>query len=193
MNKRKKIENLNIEIRNCRRCRLSQTRTNAILGEGNIDSKIMIVAQAPGESEDKEGRMFIGPSGKVLDELFEHAGIRRGDIYMTNLIKCKLPKYRKPKRDEIESCSPYLDREIEIIQPDIIVTLGHFASSYILEKYLIEESQDFRQVYGRAFYTKSGKIVLPLRHPAALLYNPELEESMMEDYRKVGIVMEGLR
>ena len=127
MNKREKIENLNIEIRNCRRCRLSETRTNAILGEGNIDSKIMIVAQAPGESEDKESRMFIGPSGKVLDELFGQAGIRRGDIYMTNLIKCKLPKYRKPKRYEIESCSPYLDREIEIIQPDIMVTLGHFA------------------------------------------------------------------
>ncbi|KAA0006602.1 MAG: uracil-DNA glycosylase [Thermoplasmata archaeon] len=193
MSKRKKIENLNIEIRNCRRCRLSQTRTNVVLGEGDINSRIMIVAQAPGENEDKEGRMFIGPSGKVLDELFEHAGIRRKDVYMTNLIKCKLPKYRKPKRDEIESCSPYLDREIEIIQPDMIVTLGYFASSYILEKYLIEESQDFRQVYGRAFYTKSGKIVLPLRHPAALLYNPELEESMMEDYRKVGIVMEGLR
>ncbi|MHC1567114.1 MAG: uracil-DNA glycosylase family protein, partial [Candidatus Syntropharchaeia archaeon] len=74
MNKREKIENLNIEIRNCRRCRLSQTRTNVVLGEGDIYSRIMIVAQAPGESEDKEGRMFIGPSGKVLDELFEHAG-----------------------------------------------------------------------------------------------------------------------
>lgn len=193
MNKRKKIENLNIEIRNCRRCRLSQTRTNVVLGEGDVNSRIMIVAQAPGESEDKEGRMFIGPSGKVLDELFEHAGIGREDLYMTNLIKCKLPKYRKPKRDEIESCSPYLDREIEIIQPDVIVTLGYFATSYILEKYLIEEPQDFRQVYGRAFYTETGKIVLPLRHPAALLYSPELKESMMEDYRKVGIVMEGLR
>ena len=189
MNKREKIENLNIEIRNCRRCRLSETRTNAILGEGNIDSKIMIVAQAPGESEDKESRMFIGPSGKVLDELFGQAGIRRGDIYMTNLIKCKLPKYRKPKRDEIESCSPYLDREIEIIQPDIIVTLGHFASSYILEKYFIEKPQDFKQVYGRAFYTKSGKIILPLRHPAALLYNPELKDVMVEDYRKISTVM----
>lgn len=189
MNKIEKIEKLNLEIRNCRRCRLSETRTNAILGEGNIDSKIMIVAQAPGESEDKEGRMFIGPSGKVLDELFGQAGIRRGDIYMTNLIKCKLPKYRKPKRDEIESCSPYLDREIEIIQPDIIVTLGHFASSYILEKYFIEKPQDFKQVYGRAFYTKSGKVILPLRHPAALLYNPELKDVMVEDYRKISTVM----
>ena len=193
MSKRKKIENLNIEIRNCRRCRLSQTRTNVVLGEGDISSRIMIVAQAPGENEDKEGRMFIGPSGKVLDELFEHAGIGREDLYMTNLIKCKLPKYRKPKRDEIESCSPYLDREIEIIQPDIIVTLGHFATSYILSKHLIDTPQDFKQVYGRTFFTESGRIILPLRHPAALLYNPELKESMMENYRKIGIVMEGLR
>ena len=193
MSKRKKIENLNIEIRNCRRCRLSQTRTNVVLGEGDISSRIMIVAQAPGESEDKEGRMFIGPSGKVLDELFEHAGIGREDIYMTNLIKCKLPKYRKPKRDEIESCSPYLDREIDIIQPDIIVTLGYFATSYILGKHLIDIPRDFKQVYGRTFFTESGRIILPLRHPAALLYNPELKESMMEDYRKIGIVMEGLR
>jgi len=95
-----------------RKCRLSKTRMNAICGEGNLNAKIMLIAQAPGEKEDKEGRMFVSPSEKELDELLRSAGISRQAVYMTNLIKCMLLKYRKPKEDEIEACSYYLDEEI---------------------------------------------------------------------------------
>jgi len=193
MSRIEEIDKLNREIKRCKRCRLFETRTNAIVGEGDINSKIMIVAQAPGENEDREDRMFIGPAGKVLDELLDFAGVNRDDVYMTNLIKCKLPKYRKPKRDEIKSCSLYLNREIDIIKPDVIIPLGYFASSYILHKYSIEISKDLRCVYGNIFFTKSAKIILPLRHPAALLYNPELRDVMTENYRKIMLVAEGLK
>ncbi len=99
------INELNREIRECNKCRLYKTRTNAICGEGKLDAKLMLIAQAPGEKEDKYGTMFIGPSGKILNELLESAGIKRKEVYMTNLIKCMLPNYRKPKQDEIKTCS----------------------------------------------------------------------------------------
>ena len=119
------IEVLNEQIRRCNKCRLVETRTNALCGEGNLHAQIMLIAQAPGKNEDREGRMFIGPSGKVLDELLKTIRIDRKEIYMTNLIKCMLPKNRKPKFDEIGACSRYLDREIELIDPDILAPLGY--------------------------------------------------------------------
>jgi len=97
------IENLNKEIKNCKKCRVYETRTNAICGEGGLYTKLIIVAQSPGENEDKEGRMFIGPSVKILNDLFRSANISRKTIYITNLTKCMLPKYRRPKHDEIDS------------------------------------------------------------------------------------------
>ena len=111
---------LNEEIRDCDKCRLSKSRVNAICGEGDPNAKLMLIAQAPGENEDREGCMFIGPSGQVLDELLQKSGIKREEIYMTNLVKCMLPNYRKPKADEIEACSVYLDREIELVDPQIV-------------------------------------------------------------------------
>jgi DNA polymerase len=110
----------------------------------------MLIAQAPGEHEDREDRMFIGPSGKILDELLTTVDIQRREIYMTNLIKCMLPKNRNPKSDEIASCSPYLDREIELIDPKILASLGYYATRYILEKYGVPlpPKPEFREVYG---------------------------------------------
>ena len=107
-----KIQELNAEVKRCNECRLSETRINALCGEGNLDAKFMIIAQAPGENEDRDGEMFIGPSGKVLDELLRISDIDREELYMTNLVKCMLPKYRKPKQDEIDICSDYLDKAV---------------------------------------------------------------------------------
>ncbi len=128
-----KIEELNKQIKECKRCRLYKTRRNAVCGEGNLNAKIMLVAQAPGEKEDEEGRMFVGPSGKVLDELLSKAGVSREKIYMTNLIKCMLPKYRKPKQDEIKACSYYLNEEIKLINPEVLAPLGYYATRCIFE------------------------------------------------------------
>ena len=108
------IEVLNSQIRMCHKCRLAETRIHALCGEGDLQARLMLIAQAPGENEDREGQMFIGPSGEVLRELLRTIDIDLPDLYMTNLIKCMLPGYRKPKADEIEICSQHLDREIEL-------------------------------------------------------------------------------
>ena len=183
------IDELNRMIRGCKRCRLSETRMNAICGEGNLNAKIMLIAQAPGEKEDKVGRMFVGPSGEVLDELLSSAGIRRDEIYMTNLIKCMLPKYRKPKQDEIEACSSYLDKEIELINPKVLVPLGYYAIRYIFQKYKIQvpSKVEFPKVFGKLFLAENRKI-LPLAHPASCLYNPSLKEDLIKSYRKLQVL-----
>ena len=183
------IDELNRMIRGCKRCRLSETRMNAICGEGNLNAKIMLIAQAPGEKEDKAGRMFVGPSGEVLDELLSSAGIRRDEIYMTNLIKCMLPKYRKPKQDEIEACSSYLDKEIELINPKVLVPLGYYAIRYIFQKYKIQvpSKVEFPKVFGKLFLAENRKI-LPLAHPASCLYNPSLKKDLIKSYRKLQVL-----
>jgi DNA polymerase len=180
------IQNLNDEIKRCHQCRLVKTRINVLGGEGDPSAELMLIAQAPGEHEDREGRMFIGPSGKVLDELLATVNIQRGEIYMTNLIKCMLPKNRKPKSDEIASCGPYLDREIELIGPKILASLGYFATRFVLEKYgfQVPARPEFRKVYGQAL-TVDDKKIIPLQHPAAVLHNTSIKDAMLRNFRKM--------
>ena len=122
--KQSALEVLNCQIRSCERCSLSVTRKHALTGEGNIDARIMFVALSPEAKEDLTNQMFIGPSRQVLNKLLRAAGIKRDLVFMTNLVKCMLPKNRKPKTSEIEHCSHYLDEELSIIQPEVIVPLG---------------------------------------------------------------------
>jgi len=183
------LDELNREIKNCRKCSLWETRTNALCGEGKLDAKLMLIAQAPGEQEDRAGRMFVGPSGKVLDELLKSANLNREEFYMTNLIKCMLPKYRKPEEDEIEKCSEYLNKEIELINPKVLVPLGYYATRYIFRKYAIPLPSKKDTVYGRLFLA-GGKKIFPLSHPAALLYNPSFKEEMTKSYRKMKVLLE---
>lgn len=180
------IEKLNQKIKECRKCRLSETRSNALCGEGDINSRVILIAQAPGEKEDRDGKMFIGPSGKVLDELLEKSGVSREEIYMTNLIKCMLPGYRKPKQDEIDICSQYLEREIEIIGPSILVPLGYYATRYIFNRYniLVPTKSEFNNVYTRGFLL-NGKKVFPLQHPASVLHNNSVREEVIKNYHKL--------
>jgi len=183
------IEDLNEKIRKCKKCRLSETRINALCGEGNLNARLMLIAQAPGENENRDARMFVGPSGKVLNELLKEASIKRGKIYMTNLIKCMLPKYRKPKQDEIEICSGYLDREIELINPEVLVPLGYYATRYIFEKYELyfPPKPEFQEVLGRLSWTGDRK-VFPLQHPATLLYKISLREVIIRNYCKLRVL-----
>ena len=184
------IQELNTEIKKCNKCRLSDTRMHALCGEGDLDAKLMLIAQAPGENEDREEIMFIGPSGKVLDELLRTSNVGREELYMTNLIKCMLPKYRKPKQDEIDMCSDYLDEEIELINPEILVPLGHYATSYIFKKYFLPlpSKQEFYIIYGKLFLTGNRKI-LPLQHPAAMLYHPHIKDEMTKNYHKLNVLL----
>ena len=157
-----------------------------------MESKLFLVAQAPGEKEDRMDRMFIGPSGKVLDMLLEEAEIDRKQVYMTNLIKCTLPKNRKPKMDEIECCGYFLDREISIIHPEVIVPLGYYVTRYILTKYHTNPPSarvDFTKLYGELIFPEGQKIY-PLPHPASLLYNPSFENETIEKYKKLQILLQ---
>jgi uracil-DNA glycosylase family 4 len=186
---RKQIRTLNNTIRKCKKCRLNKTRIHAIFGEGNLDAKIMLVAQAPGIKEDEVGKMFIGPSGIVLDDLLEFNNVQRENLYITNLIKCMLPNYRKPKQDEIDICSEYLDEEIKLIDPTVLVPLGHYSTKYILEKYNLEilSKKDFNKLYGKLTIV-DGRKILPLQHPAAIVYNPDLKEVLMNNYHKLQVL-----
>jgi DNA polymerase len=155
-----------------------------------LNARLLLIAQAPGETEDREGKMFIGPSGKVLDELLRAAAINRKDIYMTNLVKCMLPKYRRPKRDEIEICSKYLDEEIELIDPKVLVPLGYFAIKYIFEKNAIPlpSKGEFHKIYGKIILAGDRKI-FPLKHPAAVLYNDSIKDEMIKNYCKMRVLL----
>jgi DNA polymerase len=149
----------------------------------------MIVAQAPGYREDEEGRMFIGPSGIKLDELLENAQVQRKSIYMTNLVKCALPHNRKLKPGEITDCSQYLDQEINIVEPEVISTLGYHPAKYIFGKYGLTEKLDYSEICGVTFKA-DDKTIYPLRHPATLLYNPRKEAEIKENYKRLKAFLE---
>lgn len=181
------LEVLNYQIRACEKCALSTTRKHALTGEGNINAKILFVALSPGAKEDIGNRMFIGPSGRVFNRLLQAAGIERSAVYMTNLVKCVLPKNRKPSWHEIEACSRFLDDEILVIQPQVIVPLGYFACRSILTKYhanTSSEEMSFKNVNGKLLVVEEMKI-FPLTHPSALLYQPSFEPETLKKYLKL--------
>lgn len=188
--KKRQLYELNNILKDCDNCHLCETRKNVLTGEGSLDAKFFMVALSPGEMEDEQGKMFIGPSGKILDELLHIAGIKRESLYISNLIKCNLPQNRKPKMKEIDACHIYLDQELDIIKPEFIVTLGFYAGRYILEKYHASPPSakaDYHQLYGKLFYSDAQKIFL-LPHPASLLYKPEYQHLTQEKYNKLKIL-----
>jgi len=180
-----KFRTLNARIKTCDRCQLSSGRTNAICGEGDVNARIFFIAQAPGETEDRNGKMFIGPTGKVLDELFREIHTNRNEVYMTNLIKCILPKNRKPKQNEIEICSQYLGKEIGIINPEFLMPMGYYATKYIFGHYCNENNLPSDMV-GKLIICNGIK-VYPLRHPSAVIYNPSLMRTMIKAYKKITV------
>lgn len=188
--KQKLIERLDETLRSCADCRLDETRRHVLTGEGPLDARLMLIALSPGREEDADNRMFIGPSGRVLNRLLDHAGIKRRSVYMTNLIKCMLPKNRRPKANEIKACSPYLNREISIIQPHTLVPLGFYATRYILTLYsadLPSARREYYKYYGKLCH-ENGQNIFPLPHPASLLYRPEFEKEMYTLYARLSVL-----
>jgi len=181
---------LNDQIKQCHFCQLYMTRQNAVFGEGNLNSRLMLIALSPGKNEDEENKMFIGPSGKILDELLLAARIQKHAIYMTNLIKCTLPKNRRPKQLEIKACSHFLEEEIDILSAEVIVSLGYYAAHYLLTKYSADPPparSDYRTLYGRLVFSNNQKI-FPLPHPASLIYNPSYKEKTLQKYSKLQVL-----
>ncbi|CAD5245172.1 type-4 uracil-DNA glycosylase [Thermococcus camini] len=188
MGKEELMRKLEERIRNCQKCPLGRLRTNAVPGSGSYDAKVMFIGEAPGYWEDQKGLPFVGRAGKVLDELLAEIGLTREEVYITNIVKCRPPENRDPLEDEIKACSPYLDRQIDIIRPRVIVPLGRHSMRYILEKFGFEP-EPISKIHGKTFeaHTLFGKIIImPMYHPAAALYRPPIKEELRKDFLRLG-------
>jgi len=158
-----------------------------VIGEGNHFAKIMFIGEAPGKNEAKTGRPFCGSSGKMLDVLFESIKLKREDVYITNIVKDRPQDNRDPSKKEIELYGSFLDRQIEIIQPEIIATLGRFSMDYIMEHFgLVDKLEPISKAHGKSYETNFsyGKVkIVPLYHPAVALYNGGMRETLKKDFR----------
>jgi uracil-DNA glycosylase family 4 len=171
------------EVAACTRCRLSQTRTQVVFGVGDPHADLMFVGEAPGFHEDQQGLPFVGQAGKLLDRLLESIGLARQSVYVANVLKCRPPGNRDPAPDEIEACERHLYRQIELIQPRVVATLGNFATKLLSGKQL-----GITRVHGQEQPTTiAGRQLLlyPLYHPAAALYTPAMLRVLEEDFRRI--------
>ena len=157
-----------------------------VIGEGSHDAKIVFIGEAPGKNEAKTGRPFCGTAGKILDSLLQSAGIQREDVYITNIVKDRPPQNRDPLPEEIEAYAPFLVRQIEIIKPSVLATLGRYSLNYILEMFnLREEAAPISKIHGRVFTANAphGPVkIVALYHPAAAVYNRTLLETLKKDF-----------
>lgn len=159
-----------------------------VIGEGSHSAPIMFVGEAPGETEAKTGRPFVGRAGQLLNELLSSINVPREDVYITNIVKDRPPKNRDPFSEEIETYAPFMDRQIEIIKPKVIATLGRFSMNYIMNRYGLEgELGPISSLHGKVFETKmpwGDKVkIVPLFHPAAAIYNQHLKPQLQEDFK----------
>ena len=173
------------EIASCRKCDLYKYRKNPVPGEGRLDADIMFVGEAPGAQEDEMGRPFVGAAGKLLTELIESIGLKREDVYITNVIKCRPPNNRDPTDKEIEACSPYLIRQIQLIKPKIIVALGRHAGRFLFNNAGLKW-RNMMVMHGRVYDVELFGVktkLLATYHPAAALYYPKLRPKLEEDFQ----------
>ncbi len=178
-NNKSDLEKLKKEVENCKACELYKTKKHYVFGEGNIQAKIMFIGEAPGASEDEQGRPFVGKAGQLLNELLNEVGILREDVYIANCLKCRPPNNRDPQENELKACRQFLDKQIELIKPKIIVTLGRFALMQI-----VGSDKKIAQSRGCMFEKKLYKVV-PTYHPAYLLRNPKAIEIFINDLKIV--------
>ena len=171
------LEDIRADLGDCRRCRLSEGRTNIVFGSGNAQAKLVFVGEGPGYEEDRQGQPFVGAAGKLLTKIIEAIKFARSQVYICNIVKCRPPGNRNPKPDEITACSPFLKRQIAAINPDFICTLGGFAAQTLLET-----KMPISKLRG-VFYDYRGIKVMPTYHPAFLLRNPEKKRSVWEDMK----------
>jgi len=196
MSKKEFMEAIANEVRACRKCELWETRRNAVPGEGSLDAATLFVGEAPGYWEDVKGRPFVGAAGKLLDALLAEGNLSRSKVYITNVIKCRPPKNRAPLPIEVETCTPYLSRQIRIIKPEIIVTLGRHATSYVLYKAGLKEAVGITKLHGKVHSVKVFGLsvsVLPTFHPAAVLHNPKYKDGLERDFQLLKSLIEKSR
>lgn len=168
------------EVSQCRKCELCGGRTNAVFGDGSPDARVLIVGEAPGKNEDLQGKPFVGAAGKYLDELLGIAGLSRGDVFIANVLKCRPPGNRDPRPEEIQACADYLRGQTRAIDPEYIVTLGNFATKFILRT-----ETGITRLRGRL--QRAGRFkVFPVFHPAAAIYDQSKRPVLEDDFAKLG-------
>ena len=172
------LEGVAQAVRACTDCPLHRGRTNAVPGEGSPSADLMFIGEGPGFHEDRQGRPFVGPAGHLLEGLLASIGTNREDVFIANMVKCRPPDNRDPQPTEIAACSKYLERQIELVNPKLIVTLGRFS----LGRFFPSES--VTRARGRV-REKDGRKIFPVLHPAAVLRRPELRATMVEDFRAI--------
>jgi DNA polymerase len=177
------LRRISEEVEACSKCPLHLTRRRTVPGEGNPNAEVMLIGEAPGEVEDETGRPFVGAAGKLLNSLLQDIGVDRSSLYITNVVKCRPPNNRDPTDEEINACKPYLIRQIAVVRPRRIVTLGRHSTRVILGLGGLRVSEISR-VRGRVFRVTIAGVeveVYPTYHPAAALYNPSLKGVLKED------------
>ncbi len=193
LDKEEAMEALVAEIKACRKCPLHASRKNPVPGEGNLDAAVMLVGEAPGRWEDEKGRPFVGAAGKLLDRLLALAGLRREEVYIANVLKCRPPGNRDPRPEEVEACTPFLDRQIEIIRPKVIVTLGRHSTKYLFSKagLTFKKMGDVRGHVYEVELLGLKVLLIPTLHPASALYNPSYRSILESDFDFIGRVVRG--
>jgi len=183
----KELKKIKDEVLACEKCPLARYRREngfcPVIGKGSHSAKIMFVGEAPGANEAKTGHPFCGAAGKILDELLESARLKREEVYICNILKDRPPQNRNPESQEIKACTPYLEKQIEVIKPKAICALGNFAAAFLMEKYgLKDEIKGISKIHGKTF--KIGAIsLIPLYHPAVAVYNANMKNILKQDFQ----------
>lgn len=181
---RQSLEAVREYLGDCHRCALGDTRTTLVFGVGDHHARLMFVGEAPGKNEDLKGEPFVGAAGKLLDELLTSIGLARSDVYIANVLKCRPPGNRDPRPDEIETCTPFLDSQIRLIAPDVIATLGNFATRHVLKT-----DRPISALRGRLFHV-DGRQVVPIFHPAAALYDQTKQTVLFDDFKRLRALLD---
>ena len=185
MSKKEFLDAVATEIIVCTKCPLWKTRKNAVPGEGNPESPIMFIGEAPGQSEDIKGKPFVGAAGKFLETMLSEIGLSRNDVFICNIVKCRPPRNREPMPNEIQTCTPYLDRQINIIKPKFVVTLGNYSTAYIFSKANLPFNgiTQARGKFYQATILNMQITIFPTFHPAAALYSAKYKETLQHDFQ----------
>jgi DNA polymerase len=176
------LKEIAAEVSTCPKCDLCKTRTKAVPGEGNPHAKIMFIGEGPGYHEDKQGRPFVGPAGQFLDELLASINLKRSDVFITNVVKCRPPENRDPLPAEIEACNDYLMRQIAAIKPKVVVTLGRHSMAQFFG------SEKISAIHGRARKI-DGLLCIAMYHPAAGLHQASLKDTIRADFKKIPTII----
>ena len=192
--KQQLMEELEEKIKICKACSLWQNRTNAVPGEGNLNAKIMLIGLGPGYWEDQKGRPFVGKAGQLLNQLLENVGLKRENVYITNVVKC-IPPNNRPTEEQIATCtSLYLKKQIEIISPKIIITLGEIATRWVFLRYSLKYTS-MGKLHGKPIKVSNifGVLtIIPMYHPASALYNPQLKDTLLYDWKSVEDILKSV-